>query len=71
MTKDKDDKDEMFFHADSKEQDPSIPNLDHCPDHPNAIPEMGYGMAGGGMGPYSFCPECGKMLSKSQDEENE
>ena len=62
-----DKKDEMLFHIDSSVQDPNIPDTDKCPDHPDAIPEMGYGMAGGGVGVYSFCPECGKLLSKSQD----
>ena len=31
--------------------------------------EMGYGLAGGGMGPYMFCPAetCGKTFVKSQE----
>lgn len=65
MPQDKD----FTFYVDSSEQDPNIPDVDRCPDHPNVEPEMGYGMAGGGMGAYSFCPECGKVLSKTQDHE--
>lgn len=38
-----------------------------CPEHPEEIPEMGYGLAGGGMGPYSYCPSCGRVITKSQD----
>lgn len=32
--------------------------------------ESGYGLAGGGLGPYMFCPaeHCGKTFIKSQDE---
>lgn len=31
--------------------------------------EMGYGLAGGGMGPYMYCPDerCGKTFVKSQE----
>lgn len=29
--------------------------------------EMGYGLAGGGIGPYSYCPSCGTIGHKSQD----
>lgn len=31
--------------------------------------EMGYGLAGGGMGPYMYCPteSCGKTFIKSQE----
>lgn len=41
-----------------------------CPDHPEAIPEQGYGFAGGmGLGVYSSCPECDCILSKTLDPE--
>ena len=42
-----------------------------CPDHPSIEPEAGYGLAGGGMGPYMYCPKCGRVLSKVQDPEME
>lgn len=65
--------DEKFFaHLDYSDQDPKIPDLDQsirCPDHPNTEPEDGYGLGGGGIGIYTFCPECGKILSKMQDPE--
>lgn len=35
-----------------------------CPEHPDVEPEVGYGLAGGGMGPYHYCPECGRLLEK-------
>lgn len=39
-----------------------------CPDHPNVEPEVGFGLAGGGYGPYTYCGQCGKLLSKQQDQ---
>ena len=41
-----------------------------CPDHPTLQPEIGYGLAGCGYGIYSYCGECGRMLSKTQDRSN-
>jgi len=38
-----------------------------CSKHPEAIPEMGYGLAGGGIGAYSYCPVCYTILNKTQD----
>ncbi len=29
--------------------------------------EFGYGLAGGGMGPYMYCPQCGAVVNKMQD----
>jgi hypothetical protein len=31
-------------------------------------PESGFGLAGGGYGPYTYCPECGAMLWKAEEE---
>lgn len=62
--------DEAKFHLDSSEQDPELSEVhpDQCPDC--KVPaELGYGLAGGGIGAYSFCPQCGKLLAKTQDEE--
>lgn len=39
-----------------------------CPDHPEAPAETGFGLAGGGFGPYTYCTECFRVLSKSKDE---
>jgi len=55
-------------HLDLVDQDPSIPNVgpDRCPKC-NVEYEVGFGLAGGGYGPYTYCPKCGDMLSKIQD----
>lgn len=31
--------------------------------------ELGYGMAGGGIGAYYYCPKCDKIVDKWQDPE--
>lgn len=31
--------------------------------------EMGYGLAGGGIGVYEYCPECGNITGKWPDPE--
>jgi hypothetical protein len=41
---------------------------DHCPDHPEAEPSVGFGLAGGGYGAYIYCPECGHIIEKWQEE---
>lgn len=33
--------------------------------------EFGYGMAGGGMGSYTYCNVCGMVIDKVQDEDLE
>lgn len=61
--------DEIKVHIDSATQDPDLP--ENCPDEcPKCkVPaEHGYGMAGGGMGVYTYCPKCGDMLGKVQCE---
>lgn len=61
--------DKVSVHIDSSEQDKDLPNNipDECPKC--KVPaEQGFGMAGGGMGVYSFCPKCGQMLGKVQCE---
>lgn len=40
-----------------------------CPEHPGEEPEVGFGLAGGGYGPYYFCPVCCKILGKDQEDE--
>lgn len=32
-------------------------------------PGFGFGLAGGGYGPYSYCPMCGVILDKVQERE--
>ena len=31
--------------------------------------EVGYGLAGGGFGPYTYCAKCETITSKSPDED--
>lgn len=54
------------------EQDnsPETAPLDRCPDHPTEYPEAGFGLAGGGYGPYMYCPICARILSKAQERED-
>lgn len=33
--------------------------------------EHGYGLAGGGMGAYLFCPICEKVVQKNQDRDED
>jgi hypothetical protein len=62
------DKDKIGIHVDlSEQQVPEPSEDDRCPTHPEAIPEINYGLASGGIGVYSYCPICGKVLSKTQD----
>jgi hypothetical protein len=39
--------------------------MSECP-WPNF--EMGYGLAGGGLGVYEFCVACGQIVSKTLDQ---
>lgn len=41
---------------------------DKCPACGGTDFDQGYGMAGGGMGVYSYCIACGKVTSKVQTE---
>lgn len=62
----------IILHISEAEVRPGIPPLDDsikCGEHPHAQVVQGFGLAGGGMGPYTSCAECGKILSKSDDAE--
>lgn len=62
--------DKLSIHIDSVEQHPDVPSIKdggNCPDHPNYEPEIHYGMAGGGVGVYTYCPQCGRILGKDQE----
>lgn len=48
--------------AESKPREDAI--ADRCPDHPNATSTGGFGLAGGGFGPYEVCDECGRIFGK-------
>ena len=64
---------EQFIHIDPVAQDPDVPtnpedfkcDVEDCPGELGW--EAGYGMAGGGMGLYMYCPKCGAITSKTQD----
>jgi len=62
----------MTILIDSSEQsDPKLPAFDmrvKCPAHLNVRPKAAYGLAGGGIGEYTYCRMCGKILTKTQDE---
>lgn len=62
------DDDEVFVNLSPSAQDHDVPQsgTGKCP-RCNVLGEMGYGLAGGGIGPYMYCPSCGTVLSKSQD----
>jgi hypothetical protein len=45
----------------------SEPQHTRCPAHPDVLPEMGFGLAGGGYGPYSYCPVCSRIIHKTQE----
>lgn len=34
---------------------------------PHAHTDMGFGLAGGGYGPYLYCEDCGAILDKWQE----
>ena len=55
-----------IFHVARKEIDPTIPQAYRCPEHPDLEPEAGFGLAGGGYGVYTYCRECGRIISKIQ-----
>ena len=40
-----------------------------CIDHPDVEPEVGFGLAGGGYGAYTYCPECSRILDKTYENE--
>lgn len=43
---------------------------ENCPTC-GAKTDIGYGLAGGGFGPYTYCLKCEVVTSKSPDEEAE
>ena len=62
--------DKISVHLDFTEQREDLP--DHCPDFCPTCgteAEIGFGLAGGGYGAYSYCPKCEKMLGKTQVED--
>lgn len=49
----------------------TMPPRSSCPRHPGVEPEVGFGLAGGGYGAYTYCPTCGQILDKTQEEPDE
>ena len=43
--------------------------MDLCPKCSTPT-EMGYGLAGGGIGPYTYCPKCEMVIQKWQEEDS-
>lgn len=63
--------DKPSIHVDTAEKRDGLPEYDQgskCP-HCGGEVETGFGMAGGGFGVYTFCPQCKVVTSKSQDAE--
>lgn len=60
---------DVYALIDSATKRANLPELDvkvRCSDHPAAAPLDGFGLAGGGFGAYTYCSECGKVLTKSE-----
>lgn len=64
------DDDKLSIHIDAAHKRPDLPDYqeDKCPKC-NVDAETGFGLAGGGYGVYSYCPQCGELLSKSEVED--
>ena len=65
-----------FIHVDFVQQDPDVPEppgdaceREDCPGKTKDQKgwEVGYGLAGGGMGVYTYCNPCGRVVDKVQD----
>lgn len=60
--------DDVHVHVDYAKQHVPEEGPDICPKC-RVLAEGGYGLAGGGVGVYMYCPKCGDVLSKTQDRE--
>ncbi len=63
--------DKTAVHIDLAHKRSDLPDIaeqegDTCPKCGGEL-DMGYGMAGGGMGVYEYCTECGAIASKTED----
>lgn len=56
-----------LIHIDHKDRSDS--DFSACPEHPEVEPEVGFGLAGGGYGAYTYCPRCHRILTKTQEHE--
>lgn len=47
---------------------PEVGNETHCPQCGHSL-DLGYGLAGGGIGAYKYCHHCMTVASKTEDAE--
>lgn len=60
----------ILAHLATAHKRPELPEYDEqlrCPNHQITPTMRGYGIAGGGIGPYTVCRRCGRVVSKSED----
>lgn len=62
-------KEPVLFHLDKSKIEPQEkpPRSDGKCQYCGGETDMGYGLAGGGMGPYTYCSSCGKICDKMED----
>lgn len=62
--------DKISIHIDANEQRGDLPDFteDRCPKCRGPV-HVGFGLAGGGYGVYSYCDVCESVVSKTQVEE--
>jgi len=60
-------KDTHFVHVDAAEKRPELPEYlqGHMCPHCGGQTEDGFGLAGGELGVYTYCPSCKQITSKS------
>lgn len=64
------------IHIDASEKREGLPDVGNaiaCQRSNCPAPkfEMGFGLAGGGFGPYEFCDVCGEIVSKTEMRDDE
>ncbi len=67
-----DKKEQPYIHIDPLEKRAELPDVGNtdglCPECGGVL-EDGFGLAGGGYGPYEYCSECGTVATKTVVEE--
>lgn len=68
--------DEPFVHIHFSEKEEGLPEVGGAkkcslPNCPAPQFETGFGLAGGGYGPYEFCDTCGLIVSKTTIRDDE
>ena len=62
------DEKKTVIHIDTAHKRDDLPEFyqgDHCPKC-GGEQEVGFGLAGGGYGVYTYCPRCEQITSKSE-----